>query len=206
MSVLSLDEGIRLVRLARTAIQEYLRSGSVYVPTEGGGIPTKEMGVFVSLYVYPEGELRGCIGLPLPVMSLPEATAKAAIAAATEDPRFPSLKLKEMDRVVIEVSVLSVPERIEFTNPRELPSKIVVGRDGLMVKTNRGSGLLLPQVPVEYGWDAEEFLCHLCLKAGLPATYWLTGKFDIYRFTAEIFAEESPGGNVVRKELKGCEV
>ncbi|MEM4451375.1 MAG: TIGR00296 family protein, partial [Nitrososphaerota archaeon] len=162
--------------------------------------------VFVSLYTYPEGELRGCIGFPLPVMSLPEAVVKAAIAAATEDPRFPPVELAEMDKIVIEASVLSVPEKIEFMNPRELPSKILIGRDGLMIKSSRGSGLLLPQVPVEYGWDAEEFLCHLCIKAGLPATYWLTGKFDIYRFTAEIFAEESPRGKVVKKELKGCEV
>ena len=206
MDMLSLDEGIKLVRLARAAIQEYLKSGKIYEVAEGSGIPAKETGVFVSLYTYPEGDLRGCIGFPFPVMSLPEATVRAAIAAATEDPRFPPVELAEMDRIVIEVSVLSVPEKIEFTNPKELPSKIVIGRDGLIIKSSRGSGLLLPQVPVEYGWDSEEFLCHLCLKAGLPATYWLTGKFDIYRFTAEIFAEESPGGNVVKKELKGCEV
>ncbi|MCL7385679.1 MAG: TIGR00296 family protein [Thaumarchaeota archaeon] len=206
MDMLSLDEGIKLVRLARAAIQEYLKSGKIYEVSEGSGIPTKETGVFVSLYTYPEGDLRGCIGFPFPVMSLPEAIVKAAIAAATEDPRFPPVELAEMDKIVIEVSVLSVPEKIEFKSPKELPSKIVIGRDGLIIKSSRGSGLLLPQVPVEYGWDPEEFLCHLCLKAGLPATYWLTGKFDIYRFTAEIFAEESPGGNVVRKELKGCEV
>ncbi|MEM2329012.1 MAG: TIGR00296 family protein [Nitrososphaerota archaeon] len=204
--MLSLDDGIKIVRLARTAIEEYLKSNKIYTVTEEWGIPKKETGVFVSLYTYPEGELRGCIGFPLPVMSLPEAVVKAAIAAATEDPRFPPVELAEMDKIVIEASVLSVPEKIEFMNPRELPSKILIGRDGLMIKSSRGSGLLLPQVPVEYGWDAEEFLCHLCIKAGLPATYWLTGKFDIYRFTAEIFAEESPRGKVVKKELKGCEV
>ncbi|MEM0090458.1 MAG: TIGR00296 family protein [Nitrososphaerota archaeon] len=204
--MLSLDDGIKIVRLARTAIEEYLKSNKIYTVAEEWGIPKKETGVFVSLYTYPEGELRGCIGFPLPVMSLPEAVVKAAIAAATEDPRFPPVELAEMDKIVIEASVLSVPEKIEFMNPRELPSKILIGRDGLMIKSSRGSGLLLPQVPVEYGWDAEEFLCHLCIKAGLPATYWLTGKFDIYRFTAEIFAEESPRGKVVKKELKGCEV
>ncbi|MCS7135994.1 MAG: TIGR00296 family protein [Nitrososphaerota archaeon] len=204
--MLGLDEGIKIVKLARVAIQEYLKSGKIYAVAEGSGIPTKESGVFVSLYTYPEGELRGCIGFPLPIMSLPEAVVRAAIAAATEDPRFSPVELNEMNKIVVEVSVLSVPEKIEFANPRELPSKIVVGRDGLMIKSSRGSGLLLPQVPVEYGWDSEEFLCHLCMKAGLPATYWLTGKFDIYRFTADIFAEESPGGNVVRKELKGCEI
>ncbi|MEM0204537.1 MAG: TIGR00296 family protein [Nitrososphaerota archaeon] len=206
MGMLSLDDGIKIVRLARTAIEEYLKSNKIYTVAEEWGIPKKETGVFVSLYTYPEGELRGCIGFPLPVMSLPEAVVKAAIAAATEDPRFPPVELAEMDKIVIEASVLSVPEKIEFMNPRELPSKILIGRDGLMIKSSRGSGLLLPQVPVEYGWDAEEFLCHLCIKAGLPATYWLTGKFDIYRFTAEIFAEESPRGKVVKKELKGCEV
>lgn len=201
-----MDEGVKLVKLARTAIQGYLKHGKIHMVADEGGIPTKKTGVFVSLYTYPECELRGCIGFPLPVMSLPEATVKAAIAAATEDPRFPPVEPAEIDRIVIEVSVLSVPEKIEFTDPKELPSKIIIGRDGLMIKSSRGSGLLLPQVPVEYGWDSEEFLCHLCMKAGLPATYWLTGKFDIYRFTAEIFAEESPGGKVIKKELKGCEV
>ena len=74
--------------------------------------------------------------------------------------------------------------------------------DGLIIEAGGFSGLLLPQVPVEYGWTPEEYLMHLCLKAGLPTTYWLTGRLKLYRFTAQIFEEESPKGKIVEKKLK----
>lgn len=204
MDELSLDAGRELILLARKSIEEYLKNGRLYKPKSLKFVPDEERGVFVSLYEYPSHELRGCIGFPMPIYKLSEGTVRAAIAAATEDPRFPPVKLEELKGIVVEVSVLTVPEKVTFSSPKELPSKILIGRDGLMIKSAYGQGLLLPQVPVEYGWDAEEFLCHLCLKAGLSATYWLSGKFELYKFTAEVFAEESPKGNVVKKPLIGC--
>ena len=79
---------------------------------------------------------------------------------------------------------------------------IRIGVDGLIIESGGFSGLLLPQVPVEFGWTPEEYLMNLCLKAGLPSTYWLTGKIKLYRFTAQIFEEESPGGRIIEKKLQ----
>ena len=198
---LGIDEGRFLVRLARKSIEEYL-SGRYPEPVKPPNPILKEpRGVFVTLYRHPSRELRGCIGFPLPNHPLIEATIRAAIASATEDPRFPPVKLDEMREIVVEVSILTPPEEIRYEKPDELPGKIVIGRDGLIIEAEGRGGLLLPQVPVEYGWDTEEFLTHLCLKAGLPPTYWITGKPKVFRFSAQVFAEKEPGGEVVEEEL-----
>jgi len=109
----------------------------------------------------------------------------------------------ELDHVVFEVSVLTPPEPIKVENPSEYPSKIKIGRDGLIVERGFFKGLLLPQVPVEWRWDEEEFLCQCCMKAGLPPDCWLVKETKIYRFQAIIFEELSPKGEIVRKELGG---
>ena len=106
-----------------------------------------------------------------------------------------------MDEIVIEVSVLTKPEEIKYDDPKKLPEKIVIGRDGLIIEAGGFSGLLLPQVPVEYNWSPEEYLMHLSLKAGLPSTYWLTGRARIYRFMAQIFAEKTPKGEIFEEKL-----
>ena len=106
-----------------------------------------------------------------------------------------------MDGVVFEVSVLTPPELIQVESPLEYPKKIVIGRDGLILEKGFFKGLLLPQVPVEYGWDAEEYLAQLSMKAGLPPDAWLSKDAKIYRFTAEIFREEEPKGKIVRETL-----
>ncbi len=198
---LGIDDGRFLVKLARKSIEEYL-SGRTPRYTEPSNPLLKEpRGVFVTLYKHPSKELRGCIGFPLPTYPLVEATVKAAIASATEDPRFPPVRLDELKELVVEVSVLTRPEEVQYTRPEELPRKIVIGRDGLIIEAEGRGGLLLPQVPIEYGWDAEEFLTHLCIKAGLPPTYWITGKARILRFSAQVFAEKEPRGEVVEEEL-----
>lgn len=193
-----------LVRLARRAIEEYVRNGRTIEPPEGTPPELWEkMGVFVTLNrhnVPPQMSLRGCIGFPLPTYPLVEATIKAAIYAAVDDPRFPPVKESELDDIVIEVSVLTPPELIEGP-PEERPRKIKVGQDGLIIEKGIHSGLLLPQVPVEWGWDEEEFLAQTCWKAGLPPDCWLDEDTKVYRFTAEIFEEEYPRGPVRRKPL-----
>lgn len=202
MELLSLSEGTYLVRLARKTIEVYLSGKSPAPPEDAPEKLKRKQGVFVTLYTYPARELRGCIGLPMPEYPLLEATMRAAIASATEDPRFPQVSLGELSKIIVEVSALTPPEEIKFSDPKELPSLVRIGVDGLIIEAGGFSGLLLPQVPVEYGWTPEEYLMHLCLKAGLPTTYWLTGKLKLYRFTAQIFEEESPGGKVVEKRLK----
>ncbi len=186
------------MRLARRGIEKYLREGELLeeeVPEE----LRKPRGVFVTLL--EGGELRGCIGFPFPHLPLAEATVKAAISSATSDPRFPPVTLEEMGGIIVEVSVLSPPEVIKVKDPKEYPKQVKVGRDGLMVEWRGFSGLLLPQVAVEWNWDAEEFLSQTCMKAGLGADCWLRRDVKISRFTAQIFTELEPGGRVEERRL-----
>ncbi|MEM2537379.1 MAG: TIGR00296 family protein, partial [Candidatus Bathyarchaeia archaeon] len=130
---LSLEEGKLLVRLARNAVEEYLKTRKRIRPPEG--LPQKLMqpcGVFVTINSVrgEEKELRGCIGLPYPTKPLAEAVIESAISSATQDPRFYPLSLEELDSVVFEVSVLTPPQLVEVKNPSEYPYKIKVGIDG----------------------------------------------------------------------------
>ncbi len=158
-------------------------------------------GAFVTLKTHPDGRLRGCIGYPEPVLPLSRAVVRAAISAATQDPRFYPLTPAELPRVTVEVSVLTPPEPLMAEDRERLPEMIVVGRDGLIVRAGPWSGLLLPQVPVEWGWDSREFLDQTCLKAGLSPGCWRRPDVEVLRFTAIVFAEESPLGRVVRERL-----
>jgi len=200
---MEVDEGAYLVRLARKAVTIYLRDGK-YVEPDDKPFLKERKGVFVSIYTYPVKELRGCIGFPLPQYSLGEATVRAAVGAAVEDPRFQPITRSELGKIVFEVSVLTPPTPIEVRDRKNLPMLIKIGEDGLVIETRHTAGLLLPQVPVEFGWNAEEFLSHLCLKAGLDPTYWLYGDMRLYRFGAEVFAEKEPGGEVFRVQLMKC--
>jgi uncharacterized protein (TIGR00296 family) len=140
--------------------------------------------------------LRGCIGFPEPTYPLGEAIVRSAISAATRDPRFPSVELKELTKIIVEVTILTTPERLECPDPRDYPDRIKVGRDGLIVERGWSRGLLLPQVAVEWAWDVEEFLMQCCIKAGLPPDSWLVGGTKIYKFEGKIFSEVSPDGLV----------
>jgi len=159
---------------------------------------SEKKGVFVTISKYPSGDLRGCIGYPEPIFPLREALRMSATAAC-HDPRFNDLTKDELDDCTLEVTILTVPERIENTGPQDLLSKIEIGRDGLILELNGRRGLLLPQVASEWGWDAEEFLQHLSNKAGLPIDAWRRPDAVIERFQGEIFSETFPNGDVVRK-------
>jgi hypothetical protein len=201
---LSLDEGKFLINLARNSVQEYLENGKTLKPPQN--TPKKlyeRCGVFVTINSIRNGEkeLRGCIGYPYPTSPLVEAIIDSAINAATEDPRFYPISLVELRRVVFEVSVLTPPEAVEVSNPKEYIKRIKVGEDGLIVERGPYKGLLLPQVPVEWGWCEEEFLCQCCVKAGLPPDSWLTKDAKICKFKAIIFEEETPLGEVKRLSL-----
>ena len=201
---LSLEEGKFLIQLARKAVKTYLETGkTVKAPEETPKKLFERCGVFVTLNSLKNGEknLRGCIGYPYPTSPLVEAVIDSALNAATRDPRFYPLSLSELDKVVFEVSVLTPPEAVEVENPKEYLSKIKVGKDGLIVEKGAFKGLLLPQVPVEWGWCEEEFLCHCCVKAGIPPDSWLTKGVKIYRFHAIIFEEETPQGEIKQLQL-----
>jgi uncharacterized protein (TIGR00296 family) len=201
---LTLDEGKFLVNLARQAVTGYLEKGKVLQVPEGiSSKLMKKCGVFVTLNSVRKDEkaLRGCIGLPYPATPLTKAVIEAALSAALQDPRFHPVALDELDNIVFEVSVLTPLERVEVEKPTDFPSKIKVGRDGLIVEKSYCKGLLLPQVPVELKWGEEEFLCQCSMKAGLPADSWLLKDTKVYRFQAMIFEEVSPKGEVIQKKI-----
>jgi len=149
-------------------------------PTTKDPVLLAKRGAFVTLKV--GGELRGCIGYPLPYKPLAETVAEMAVAAATQDYRFDPIDPEDLARLDIEISVLTLPKTV--TDVKE----IEVGKHGIIVSQGRNSGLLLPQVPEEYGWDLETFLRHGCQKAGLPANAWKTGA-KIETFEAQVFSE-----------------
>jgi hypothetical protein len=203
---LSLKEGKFLVELARKTVEKYLKSKKrISVPENISEKLLQPCGVFVTINTVRDGEkeLRGCIGYPYPTTSLVQAVIESAISSATQDPRFYPLSLSELDNVVFEISVLTPPQLIEVKKPSEYLPKIMVGKDGLIVERGMFKGLLLPQVPVEWKWDEEEFLCQCCIKAGLPPDCWLLKDTKIYKFQAIIFEEEKPRGEVKRKALGG---
>lgn len=197
---LSNHDGEILVRTARTAVFEYLKTRKKIILQEDFTSKfSYNSGVFVTLS--KEENLRGCIGFPTPVKKLYQSLVDAAIASATEDPRFPPVQYEELNEISFEVTILTPPEEVKVTNPLEYLSKIKVGRDGLIVKWEFGSGLLLPQVPIEYGWNEEEFLNHTCEKAGAPPDCWRKKSTMILRFEGIVFRETKPNGNVIRVSL-----
>ncbi len=137
-------------------------------------------GVFVTLH--KKGALRGCIGYPLPVKPLIDAVKDNALSAAFEDPRFPPLDKEELKEIDIEISILTVPKKINK------PEDVRVGIDGIIISKYGNRGLLLPQVPVEQGWDKEQYLSYGCLKAGLNGDAWRE-EVEIEVFQAEVFGE-----------------
>jgi len=201
---LTLEEGKFLVNLARQTVTEYLKTGKILqVPESISPKLMEPCGVFVTLNSLNNGAkmLRGCIGLPYPTTPLTQAVIEAALSAATRDPRFPPVAPEELDQTIFEVSVLTPPERVTAEKPTDYPSKIKVGRDGLIIEKSYCKGLLLPQVPVELDWNEEEFLCQCSMKAGLPPDSWLIKDTKIYRFQAIIFEEASPKGQIKQKKI-----
>jgi len=199
---LSDSDGAVLVKTARKAVTEFLSNGNrMKLESDLEEKFSFNSGVFVTLN-NPDG-LRGCIGFPMPEKKLSHAIIEGAIAAATEDPRFPSVKTNELNDIVFEVTVLTPPVEIDVSDPMEYLEKIKVGRDGLIIKHSFSSGLLLPQVPVEYGWNVEEFLQHTCEKAGLARDTWKNESVKIEKFEGIIFKEETPNGQVVREKIYG---
>jgi AmmeMemoRadiSam system protein A len=140
-------------------------------------------GAFVTLH--ENGALRGCIGMVMAVQPLDETVREMARAAAVEDSRFEPVTKAELERLQLEISVLSPMFEVA-------PEDVVVGRHGLMVSYGGRRGLLLPQVAPEWGWDRETLLAQTCHKAGLPAEQWKHGA-TLEAFTAEVFGEAEPG-------------
>jgi len=201
--MISLEEGKKAVIYARKIIEQKIKHSTIETPVLKDVFNEKQ-GAFVTIHTYPDNSLRGCIGIPLPVMPLKDAIAEGA-RSATNDPRFPPLAENELENIIIEVTVLTKPEIIEVSKPQEYLSNIEIGRDGLIAEKGFYKGLLLPQVPVEQGWNEEEFLSNTCMKAGLMPDAWFDDDIKISRFGGQIFTETMPGGEIKEKKIDGSE-
>jgi uncharacterized protein (TIGR00296 family) len=202
---ITLEEGKFLVGLARKAVEEHLKSGKIIaVPKNVSSKLMEQCGVFVTLNTFHQGKksLRGCIGFPYPTTSLTRAVIESAINSATQDPRFPSVSLNELDEICFEVSILTPPQIVEVEKPGDYSSKIKVGQDGLIVERSYYKGLLLPQVPIEWNWQEEEFLCQCCMKAGLAPDCWLLEGTKIYKFSCVIAQELTPKGEITLTDMR----
>ncbi len=200
------EDGKLLIQFARENIENFLKqSKRIPVPEIIKQKFGDKYGAFVTLNTHNVSGnlLRGCIGYIEPIYPLYDVLHKVSVSSATEDPRFPSVTLKEMDNIVIEVSILTPPKLIEVNDPKEYLEKIVIGRDGLIAEMGMRRGLLLPQVPVDHdrNWTVKEFLNHTCQKAWLSADAWQDKNTKIYSFQAILFEEERPKGEVVRKYI-----
>jgi hypothetical protein len=204
----NLEDGEKLIHFARDNIEHFLTKRKKFdVPEDLKEKFSDKGGAFVTLNTYSMkhgNPLRGCIGYILPVFPLWETVHKVSISSAVDDPRFSSVKMDEMDDITIEISILSVPEKIIVSDPQEYLKKIVVGRDGLIISRGAHRGLLLPQVPIEHNrnWDVLTFLQQTCQKAWLGADAWKDlEETTVESFSATIFKEVSPRGPVREKEI-----
>jgi AmmeMemoRadiSam system protein B/AmmeMemoRadiSam system protein A len=179
---LSEDDKKMLLKIAHDSITAVV-TGEPFKASKSSAssVLAQKRGCFVT--IKKQGVLRGCIGYVLPVKSLYRAVSDMAAESATGDPRFPRVAAEELAEIKIEISALTPLKRVESIN------EIQVGRDGLYIKKDNYSGLLLPQVAVEEGWDRMKFLEQTCWKAGLPNDAWKNA--EVYSFQAEIFGDES---------------
>ncbi len=182
MIELNKDQQVKLLKLARKTIADKLGiSEDIEDPAFDDDIFKEKCGAFVTIHI--KGNLRGCIGYIEGVKTIPETVKDMAAASAFSDPRFSSLTPEEYKKIDIEISILSPVEKVNDLK------EIVVGRDGLIVTRGYNRGLLLPQVPVEHGWDLDAFLSHTCGKAGLSADSWRKPDVLIEKFSAQVFSE-----------------
>lgn len=180
-----------LIQVARKTIENFVKTGEKNsVPTNYPEEYKKKGGVFVTIYKKKPKRLRGCIGFPYPQLTIIEGVIEASVHAS-QDPRFEPLSKEDLDDINIEISILTEPELIQINDPKKYLEKIDIGKDGLILKNDFNSGLLLPQVPVEQNWSVEEFLENLCLKAGLTIDAWMDSKCKIYKFQTKIIHENS---------------
>lgn len=188
MKSLSQQEGEYLLVLARNTIKERLTGEKVAVQAPADfELLQEERATFVTLK--KNGQLRGCIGCLAPIESVEKSISSNAINAAFHDHRFSPLSLRELDDIAIDISILTPPEKLEFTDGDDLVKKLKPGIDGVIVQAGGKRATFLPQV-----WEqlpaTEIFLAHLCRKAGLPHDYWQNGPMEVEIYHVQSFEEE----------------
>jgi len=181
--MLTIQQKQRLLEIARESISTYLKTGQNSQINESDPVLNQKMGAFVTLHQH--NELRGCIGNLVGSRPLYLTVRDMAVEAAVHDPRFPALSLSELKDVEIEISALSILEKVASAE------KIELGKHGVLVRRGNQSGVFLPQVATETGWSKEEFLNNLCTqKARMAANAWKDKETELYVFTADVFSEK----------------
>ena len=180
---LSEQDRSALLGVARLVLTEYLTTGRIPSHNTDSSALLEHRGAFVSLHRRDSRALRGCLGEFLSRRPLVESVTEMTIAAATRDPRFPAVTVEELPDLQIEISALSPLYPIP-------PEQVQVGVHGLMIVKGEKKGLLLPHVPLAYGWEREEFLANLCLKAGLGMDDWRSGNVELHAFETDVWEED----------------
>ncbi len=185
---LTAQDKIDLLQHARNTLELRLSGGEAAMDmTDSSPALGAHRGAFVTLHL--GGQLRGCIGTFRASQPLSRVVGQMAVSAALHDPRFPPVRWDELAAVEIEISALTP------LVPVSDPATIEVGRHGIYITRGHNSGVLLPQVALEWGWDREEFLEQTCRKAGLPRDAWQRGA-TIELFEAEVFSESMLAGGI----------
>jgi len=181
--LLNAGEKERLLKIARETLKSYVETGKQPKFKEDDPVLNKEMGAFVTLH--EKEQLRGCIGNIIGKGPLYQTVSDMAVQAGTQDPRFQPVSPEELEAIDIEISVLSPLEKVDNAD------NIIMGKHGVLVRNGFRSGVYLPQVAIETGWDKNEFMDSLCMqKAGMPRNSWKNKGCDIYIFSAEVFGEK----------------
>jgi len=189
-AVISKKESLALLKLAREYIAGEFEKKSPDIKDISNEISRdvlrQKRGVFVTLH--KRGELRGCIGNIEPVKTLGNGIRENAIYAAFKDSRFTPLTRDELPLIDIEISILTLPEKMIYKNIQNLISNLVPGVDGVIIEKDHHRATFLPQV-----WDQlpepETFLTHLCTKAGLSAREWEKGRLLLHTYQVFSFGE-----------------
>lgn len=188
---ISKEDGILLLKLAKESIRQEFEKEKVNRASLKAGasinVLEENRGVFVTLH--KKGDLRGCIGNIEPVKTIFEGVVDNAKHAAFNDSRFNPLSQEELVDTTIEVSILTRPETLDYTDAKDLIKKLRPGIDGVIIKKQFKSATFLPQV-----WDQlkdpRSFLNHLCMKAGLPSDEWKSGRLSVSTYQVQVFEEE----------------
>jgi uncharacterized protein len=205
MMPITQEEGQILVRVARDSVERLFSNKG---PRSRHSVQSNvQAGVFVSIHDFSadRSTLRGCVGFPLPRGEFYSSLKEAAVAAATQDPRFMPISKEELDKVIFEVSIMNRPELIKVANPADYLDAVKVGVDGLMLSWGEYSSLLLPQVAAEFNWSVDEYLANLCYKAGLRPDMWMHQGVKIYKFSCSVYSEAKPRGEIYRVDVRTFE-
>ena len=178
------EKSILLSEARETIAAKLEKRQPLYKSDQFEGTLSIPCGAFVTLHTRAGRKLRGCIGRMAASTPLWKTVRVMALQAAFDDPRFPPLGLNELDQIEIEISALSPMEICED------PRSVKVGEHGLYLSHRGRSGVLLPQVPLEQGWNLDEYLDYICIKAGLPPHSYDAPGAELYTFTAVVFGEE----------------